>query len=451
MLPSTSPAVEAKSVPQPIGAGERLTLVDVLRGFALGGVCLSNVYMWFSGRIFLPRAQLEAMFAHGSVLDSATMIAFGALVFGKFITLFSFLFGLGFAVQMGRAEARGDSIVRLYTRRLVVLMAIGAAHLFLLWYGDILTSYALLGFGLLLFRKRADKTLIIWAAVLIVVAPVVGAGIMQFRQLTASPEQAAALAKESMARANELKDSLLQTFSSGSYLDVVRANARYFFEDFFRPLTVVLFAIFGRFLLGLMAGRRRIFHDADQHAPLFRRLLGWGLVIGLLGSGVGTLVQQFGMRKLINFEAMPWLPLVMGPVRQLGEVGLAAVYLSGITLLFQRPAWRRVLSVLAPVGRMALSNYLAQTVISLFVFYGLGLGLIGKVGPTVCSVIALGIFVVQVGWSHLWLSRFRFGPAEWLWRSLTYGKAQPMLAAPAARTSGGEGGHRGEPGRPVPH
>jgi uncharacterized protein len=139
--------------------GQRLVLLDALRGFALCGVFISNVYVWFSGRVLLPRAQVEALTASESLLDTVARNTFNLLVFGKFITLFSFLFGLGFAVQLGRAEQRGASIVPLYLRRLVVLLFIGLAHMFLIWFGDILGSYALMGFGLLLFRNRSDKTL----------------------------------------------------------------------------------------------------------------------------------------------------------------------------------------------------------------------------------------------------------------------------------------------------
>jgi uncharacterized protein len=140
-------------------------------------------------------------------------------------------------------------------------------------------------------------------------------------------------------------------------------------------------------------------------------------------------VQMLSFYKVLNLDNLPWLPFALWPVRQLGEVGLAAFYLTGFTFLFQRSTWQRVLSVLAPVGRMALTNYLSQTVISLFIFYGYGLGLIGTLGPKTIVALPIGIFVLQIGVSHLWLSRFRFGPVEWVWRSLTYGKAQPMRRA----------------------
>jgi uncharacterized protein len=428
LSPATTPLREAR----PVDAGDRLLVLDALRGFALCGVFISNVYMWFSGRAFLPQAQLKAMTDSAPLWDTVARHAAGILVFGKFITIFSFLFGLGFAVQMGRAEERGASIGPLYARRLGILFVLGVAHLFLLWFGDILSTYALLGFGLLLFRKREDKTLLIWAAVFIFVLPLVGLLILQLPKLLASsPEAAAALTKAAGERSAGFKARALEAARGGHYFEVVRAFAIYYFNDFLPQLITYIFALFGRFLLGLLAGRRRLFHDASQHLPLFRKVLVWGLVAGVLGNGFGVVMQQLFIRKVLDPQALPWLPFVMQSIRQVGEVGLASVYVSGFVLLFQRAVWQRVLAVLAPVGRMALTNYLSQTVISLFIFYGFGLGLIGKVGAAVSIAIPLGIFVLQIGLSHLWLGRFRFGPAEWLWRSLTYGKAQPMRLAPA--------------------
>jgi uncharacterized protein len=316
-----------------------------------------------------------------------------------------------------------------------VMFLIGSAHLFGLWLGDILSTYAVLGFTLLLFRKRGDKTLLIWAAVLIFIAPVVVSSAMKFLPALLSgggAEAAAEAAKAAMERSNQARAETMQAFSSGTYFEVVRANARYFFGQFVQNLAPFLFALLGRFLIGLMAGRRRLFHDAPQHLALFRKLFRWSLGISVAASAVGLVVGYMMRQKMIDPQA-PWL-MFLGPVRQLNEVGLATVYVTGLVLLFQREAWQRRLMVLAPVGRMALTNYLSQTVISLFMYYGIGLGLIGKLKPVAHIGLTLAIFAVQVALSHWWLARFRFGPAEWVWRSLTYGKAQPMRRAPAEAT-----------------
>jgi uncharacterized protein len=426
MTPSPAAEPTPPAEARPVDGHERLVLLDALRGFALCGVFVSNVYMWFSGRVLIPRPQVEAMMANASLLDQVVIRATNFLVFGKFITIFSFLFGLGFAVQMGRAEQRGVSIVPLYTRRLGVLLALGLAHLFLLWYGDILSSYALLGFALLLFRNRSDKTLLGWAAVLVFVMPVVGNVLLQLPELLASSEAAAAAAKATKEQAEAIKAQTLVAFQSGSYFEVVAANASYYFSLFIKPLLLTVLALLGRFLLGLLAGRHKIFQEPGQHLPLLRKVLLWGLVAGVIGNGVGLALSLLFQHKVLSPEKLPWLQYVMSPVRQLGELGLAGFYVSGFTLLFLRPTWQRLLSILAPVGRMALTNYLSQTVIALLLFYGYGLGLIGTLGPKALVTMPVGIFLLQIGVSHLWLSRFHFGPAEWVWRSLSYGKAQPM-------------------------
>jgi uncharacterized protein len=280
--------------------------------------------------------------------------------------------------------------------------------------------------------------LLICAGLFVLVWPVISTAILRLPQLLAeTPEAGAALAKAANERSAAVKADALAAFSGGGWLDVARAGTTFYVRDFLPIIAATLLTTFARFLLGLVAGRRRLFHDAPQHLRLFRRLLAWGLVAGVIGSGTGLVFQQLMMRKILTPESMPtWVPFVMAPVRNLGELGFAAVYVSGLTLLFQRAAWQRVLGVLAPVGRMALTNYLSQTVISVLFFYGYGLGQLTKLGPALCVAFCLGIFAVQVVWSHLWLSRFRFGPAEWVWRSLTYRKAQPMrLAPPSAATA----------------
>jgi uncharacterized protein len=430
-MTSSSPALAAPPAEaRPVADTERLPLLDALRGFALCGVFISNTYMWFGGRFLMTRAQMEATMAQASVLDTVMMRTTAFLVFGKFITLFAFLFGLGFSVQMGRAEQRGASIVPLYSRRMGALLAIGLAHLFLLWFGDILTAYAVLGFMLLLFRRSSNKTLLLWSVALILLAPLITLAIPRLQEIFASPEAAAALAKEARAKSEALKLLVLTAFRDGGYLDVIRANATYY-KDFIQGVAFSLPAILGRFLLGLLAGRSRIFQEPSQHLPFFRKMLLWGLVVGVIGNGSSTVLSVLFAKKVLNPDTMPWLPIAMSPIRQLAEVGLAAFYVAGITLLFQRSTWQRLLSVLAPVGRMALTNYLSQTVLSLFIFYGMGLGLLTTMGPKALVGIPLGIFVLQIGLSHLWLARFRFGPVEWVWRSLTYGKAQPLRRAPA--------------------
>jgi uncharacterized protein len=237
-----------------------------------------------------------------------------------------------------------------------------------------------------------------------------------------------------MARVAAIRSQTFAAVSSDSYLAAVRANAHFYLHVWIKPLTIMYGLVsIGRFLLGMLAGRLRLFHDVERHRPLFRRILGWGLFVAVLGNGASLLVETLTDRGVIPKGGL-WRPILMPTIWEVAVLGLGVVYLAGLTILFQRPLWRRLLSVLAPAGQMALTNYLSQSLIAQLVFYGYGLGLIGKLGPAATIALTFGLFWVQVLVSHLWLARFRFGPAEWVWRSLTYGKRQPMRRTPPLPT-----------------
>jgi uncharacterized protein len=182
--------------------------------------------------------------------------------------------------------------------------------------------------------------------------------------------------------------------------------------------------IAGRFILGYYAGRRQLLEKPQAHLPLFRNLLICGLVVGLVGNALW--VSTTGLTRAgILAPSSFWVVAAQLPI-YLGQIAMAAFYLSVIVLLWPLPAWRSRLARLAPVGRMALTNYLMHSLMYLLLFYGFGLALLGRVGTTFCLGLSIVIFAAQILFSSWWLRRFRFGPAEWLWRSLTYGSRQPM-------------------------
>jgi uncharacterized protein len=411
---------------RPVDVSERVVLLDALRGFALCGVFVANSLTWLSGRTFLPREQARAMAA--PPLEAAVNSLFQFFVNQKFVTLFAFLFGLGFSIQLGRAEARGRPIVPLYSRRLLALLGIGLVHLFGIWSGDVLAPYAVMGFVLLLFRQRSDRTVLAWALVLLVAVPVLVPVIQRFGPILLHGAQAAAeAAKAAEEQSAQMRARFLAGLSSDSFWTTQRENARYFLTASLPTVNRLLYttAILGNFLLGLLAGRYMLMQEVERNRPWHRRLLIWGLVLGVLGNGAGVVVQRLRMAALVDPAKDAWMVL-MPEIQELGYLGLAAVYVAAFALLFQRERWRRVMQVLAPVGRMTLTNYLAESVVSICIYYGWGLGLVGRLPPSRIVAIALGVFALQVLFSHVWLSRFRFGPAEWLWRSLTYGRVQPM-------------------------
>jgi uncharacterized protein len=410
---------------QPVSAGERIQLLDVLRGFALFGVLLANM-AWLSGEdVVLTDARAASL--PTAAIDHYAKYLINFFVDGKANTIFAFLFGLGFAVQLIRAEERGISILPTYARRLGVLLWFGLAHMLLLWYGDILHLYALMGFVLILFRRRSGETLLT-TGVLLSIAPFALLFSLpwvfsHFGGLPGAAEQAADLAAEIQS-----KEARLAVFADGSYLAVVRAHLRFNLDDYVTSGLMFAFGFYalGRFLLGYYVGRRRLLHESHLYLPLFRRLLVWGLVFGTIGNAIFVWVSVAQDAKTAN-EASLWA-VGAAWIICLGIPAMSLFYLSSIVLLFQRPRWRSRLLWLAPVGRMALTNYLVQTAFHLFIFYGygIGLGLIGRVGTSLCIPLSLAIFAFQILYSRWWLARFRFGPAEWLWRTLAYGARQPM-------------------------
>lgn len=363
---------------------------------------------------YLSAAQRAAL--PTAAFDEWARMALAFFVTRKFLTLFSLLFGLGFAVQLMRAEARGADAIPTYIRRLLVLLVIGLAHGTLLWWGDILRYYAVLGLALLLVRRASSRALlggglalasVGWPLLAWVADPVV----RSLRERLPSSEAANA--------------ATFAIFSQGRYTEVVWRNPVHDLVDLAGFWYLPLF-VFGAFLLGVWAGRQRLFHKPEAHRALLRRIFAGALALGLAGNAVTVLWGFFALPERVPVLAEPAGLAVVRLLSMTGSVALGVAYAAGFALLFLRPAWRRRLEVLAPVGRMALTNYLLQALVCVPVFYGFGLAVGPWLGvPGRLATFAL-LFGAQVVVSRWWLARFRFGPAEWLWRSLTYWQPQPM-------------------------
>jgi uncharacterized protein len=410
-------------MPAPVQPADRILLVDILRGFALLGILLVNM------DLFSHPAQTIVLPLEPGIIwyDRAAVWLVRFLAEGKFYSLFSLLFGLGLTLQMARIEGRGARFAPLYARRLLVLLGIGLIHAFLIWIGDILTYYALLGFLLLLFRKARPRTLLIWAAILITLPLLLNLAFVVLLALGRSvPEGAVqidqALAQQQSAFRAEL-DRAYQVYANGNFVEITAQRARDMAFLFGGTLFALGANILAMFLVGLYFGKQQVFQQIDEHRPFFRRLLAWGLGIGVIGN----LIYATLIPSLARSEPSPLL-LVALTGQALGAPALCLAYISAIALLTRRAEWMERLKILAPVGQMALSNYLTQSIVCTLIFYGYGLGLFGQVGTALGLVLAVAIFGAQIVISNWWMRRFRFGPAEWLWRSLTYGQPQPMRA-----------------------
>jgi uncharacterized protein len=397
----------------PVAPPERVAALDVLRGLALFGVLASNVYALFSTHWIRPDFAMN-----GSPLDAVAAYFVELVIAGKAMGLLTFLFGLGFASQLLRADARGEDARPLFVRRLAALFLFGACHVTFLWWGDVTWTYALSGFALLAFRRRAPRTLLLWAFGLILIP----------RLLVAIPEIQKAVygALPHPADPRAFRAEVNAAIHGADHITLSWVHVRHAFY-FVTMIAAWYFPwLVGRFLLGYYAGQRRLFDgDGAAHLPLFRRLVPWGLAIGAADATVRLLLQSSLMagRELL-------LPTRLGVILliELSTLGLVAAYASIAVLLLQRPAWRRVLLVVAPVGRMPLTTYLSQSVAATFVFYGWGLDRAGRTAAAGCLAISVVIFALQIAVAHLWLRRFCYGPAEWLWRTLAYGRRPPMRA-----------------------
>jgi uncharacterized protein len=334
------------------------------------------------------------------------------LVESKAQTLLTLLFGFGFAAQLLRASARGEraSVMGVYLRRLVVLFVIGALHVTLFWWGDVTWTYAVAGFGLLLFQRTSNRARVMWATALIFVP---------FLVVSVPAVQIWAI-EVFLARGDGGRHvrSLMEAMHGSDYGAVIRNHVVFALVWETRIWAWYYFWLLGRFLLGYVAGTARWFDgDGAAHLPVFRRMLRYGGIAAVASAAMSS-IHHAGW--LDGYELSLAAQLALAALEQLGLLGQAAAYVAIVVLLMQRPAWRRVLAIVAPAGRMPLTTYVLQSVICTFVFYGWGLGLSGRVGAAGCLGLAFAIFAVEVALCHVWLRWFRFGPLEWVWRSLVY-------------------------------
>lgn len=403
---------------------ERIETLDILRGWAVFGIILADV---------------DILFKITPGTDHVLNELHKLLVVDKFWPLFSFLFGLGFAMQITRAKSRGHDFLPLYRRRLLALLLLGLANALLLlqvWRGEILHRYALCGFLLLLFRKCSPRTLLL-AAALCMLIPRVYDAVLAGTHLSrlGNPQTAAQAVREEARRMVESRawDAQYDRIArQGDYFALMRQRTEGFTRNFssFRFYLRQLEFPFALFLVGLYAGRRQIFESLPANLPLVRRVMWWGLGLGLVGQAV-----WFVSEKLPN-PAWPYFTRQVGSLLEpFADAALSFCYAAAVVLLAQHSGWRKFLAPLAAPGRMALTNYLLQSVAFAILCPRYALGLFQQVRPAQAWGVAVVIFGFELLISLWWLARFRFGLAEWLWRTLTYGKLQPMrLKQPLTRT-----------------
>jgi uncharacterized protein len=401
----------------PIAAKERIAELDVLRGVALFGVLTVNFVGFAAADSMATEAQLAAL--PTAELDRAVKFVVDWLLTDKANTMFATLFGLGFYIQMTRSEGR-PGFEKRYLRRLLWLLVFGWLNTLLLWIFDILNLYALAGLFLLMMRRWSTKALVVFGALCALYTVQLQDWLIELAGLPPlmpwNPySDAAVLERQALGAA-------------GDYPGLVAHFWRWTWSEWLAGGMIVasMFYALGRFALGAAIGRSGLPWQIPERLALLRRIALIAIPTGLVLALVARLLA-LGIWSPGDSEHWRTFGAVL---RAPQALVLACGYACAVVVAYHRPLGRRLLGLLAPLGQMALTNYLAQGLLYAFVMFGVGpgLALAGKVGSTQVLAICIAFFAFQVIYSRWWLARYRFGPMEWLWRCLTYGKFQPMRA-----------------------
>jgi uncharacterized protein len=409
----------------PIPGNERVRYMDALRGFAILGIFIANLGSGFS---FWNAASAPPSGPMLTSFDRPMLFLHHWFVDGKFYTLFSLLFGWGIALQVGRLQAKGIEGVALIRRRLTIMAALGLCHIILLWPGDIVLFYALLGFILLRMRRMSDRAMLITGA-LLVLSPVFLYFLkMNFLWLNAPAgilmDAGTRLGKTFFGRPVFYSDpAFVDVIRNGNYADLLKLNSTGLFYRFGYLFFVSRVPkVLGLFLIGYVIGRNGRYRTLLQNTAFLRRVMAVGLLIGVPAN---YMLARF-MENEGDYFALKTGGLYQTIWYAIGVVPLGLSYAAALALASRTALLSKLVSVFEPVGRMAFTNYIFQSLVGVLTFYGLGFGVFDQMGPVYFTVFAGVVFTVQIILSQLWLGYFRYGPLEWLWRSATYGKRQAV-------------------------
>jgi len=431
--------------PQPLASdfgptplGERIQPIDILRGVALLGILVINMPFYAMPGSF---SMYPSVFENTRSLDLAEWWIGQVFFFQKFIAIFSMLFGAGIILMYQRAEEFSRKFASFYYRRVLWLLLFGLIHMFVFWVGDILSIYALCGLILFLFRKLSSKTLIILGVIfhLIGVAVLMGSGFFfEFAQSQADAAEQAASQGESLTMMQiQMRDAWMnaQEYLQPGLETLQREVEIFQSSDYGKmfmyrlPFAIImltqgfLFMLLwhtgGLMLIGMGLMKSKVL--TGERSTRFYTIM---LIVGFV---VGFPLVIMGAEHIRNSNFDMILKLQCGgPLNYIGSIFVALGYIGAVMLICKSNILKKIKKALAAVGRMALTNYLLDTLVMTTIFYGYGLGLFGKINRFNLIWFILGMWIVQLVISPLWLKYFRFGPMEWLWRTLTYWKRQPM-------------------------
>jgi len=410
---------------EPTAPQERIQYLDVLRGIAILGMFAVNMTVDVQRPISIHEMDLE-------LIDFMSVVLADMFGNGKFIMIFSFLFGIGFYMQYERAKRLGANFTSSYIRRAGALLLIGVSAMALTLGAWILLDYAVFGVFMLLFYKRSPRTILTAAIILYIFAK-----LFEYYPIYQEHFELEALAAAQGVPVVEVvvkvdsgdvaaRQEYERILASGTFVEISKSRLAFVWKAFsnwrYYPNNV---GLLGYMLLGLYLARRGAIRDSEVRNFIAKKALPWLLGAGMTGALIFVLMQSFGFGASGELAHIIIMDLANWPF---GALGLGLAYAATISLLMQRQVWQRWLAPFATVGRLALTNYLITGFVSAIVFLPWGLGLYGSLMPFEGLVIVFLVYPLQVIASRWWISHFRFGPCEWLWRSMTYGKLPPMRA-----------------------
>jgi len=436
-------------------------LLDILRGISIIGIALINVQFFIMSISRLATWQWSQV----SISEGLTRDGLSFFVERQFLSIFTILFGMGLALQYQRARQANQSFTGVAVRRLLALLALGVTHGVLLWYGDILALYALLGFIVLAFRNRSPRTRLVCGLIIFMVPVLLQAFlalpdpharaksleemkesiVVELQKQAKAPSSRVPTSKTASDKSPppstspdtqnaKQKAAAMQTmvrlvnflgddekcYRSGTWGQMVLHRSFYFL--IFSPLvglTDLTWRGLGLMLIGMYMFQRGYFWEADPSPRAYKRLVIYSMIPGVILQAAGVLVHALGSQT-IGTTSLQFI------CNHLGSMGMTLGYMGIFVLLCRRPFWQKALRPLVAVGQMSLTNYISTSFLFGLIFYGYGLGLIGQVSPAVALVIALAVLAFLTVFSVCWLKYFQYGPLEWIWRVLTYLRWLPI-------------------------
>lgn len=378
---------------EPVALDERVESIDLMRGFALLGILLINMLAFHS-----PFSYIDPYTWYDGQGDQAVFSFLDIFIQASFYPLFAMLFGYGLGMQFLRAEARKRSFAPMAVKRLAILLVFGVLHAFLLWFGDILITYAIMGFLLIGLMRIPSKWLL-----------TLGLAIYAIPHFLLLMIMFAAVAMDSSfyVGIQEVQNSMA-AYGGGTYAEIFRQR----FDDWMysnNPLNyiVLIVTILPFTMVGAAAAKWRLIERTSELKKLWIGLAAGSFITGLLLKLTPYLFEP-------NFGTTYLQDIFGGPL-------LALSYAAMIALVSQNLRASRMLRPVAKAGRMSLTTYITQSVVATTIFYSYGLGLYGQVNLLTGTLMAIGIFALQLIFAELWLSKFKQGPLEMLWRKVTYG------------------------------